>query len=165
MFTWYVIGFLIPFMLAISSENSVVLNILYTLCMLTQITFIIFEAVQLRDQKMDYFKDKWNLLDSSQFILFTLLYIIKILSQFQTDTLFEIILQAVLLIQSFYKLFYFIRLFEKCAFIIVMAFLIFKEVFLYAIFIIVFTLAFCKQFTVMHMGINDPTGQYAELDS
>jgi len=112
----------------------------------------------MREQRLDYWKDMWNLIDTSQFIIFTILYFIKMVSQFQTDSFAEIILSTILLMQSFYKVFYFIRLYEPCAFIILMAVQIIKDVFAFAIFIVVFVLIFCKQYTVMHMGINDPTG-------
>jgi hypothetical protein len=71
--------------------------------------------------------------------------------------------EVVLLLQSFYKVFYFIRLWENCAFIIIMAIQIVKDVFSFLIFIVVLTLAFTKQYTVMHMGINDPEGKYEGL--
>jgi len=69
---------------------------------------------------LDYFTDFWNLIDTSQFIFFVLLYVIKMLSQFQTDTTMEILLQGVLLYQCFYKVSYFIRIYDSYCFIMIM---------------------------------------------
>ena len=79
-------------MLTLSVDSAFLLNLLFTLCLFTQFFLIIFEWQQLKEQKWEYFNDRWNLIDSSQFVLFMLLYFIKMGSQFQTDTLFEILL-------------------------------------------------------------------------
>lgn len=162
-FSGYLLGFLIPFTMSLSIESAFFLNLLYTLCLFTQFFLIIFEYQQLKAQKWDYFKDVWNLLDSSQFVLFMLLYFIKMGSQFQTDTLFEIILQLVLLFQTFYKAFYFIRLWENCAFIILMGVEIVKDTAHFLVFMGILMVVFCQQFISMHMGVNDPTGKYDNL--
>lgn len=50
--------------------------------MITQAFFMLFELAQLKEQRLDYFKDPWNLLDSSQFAFFTVLFVFKVLSKF-----------------------------------------------------------------------------------
>jgi hypothetical protein len=72
-----------------------------------------FEFLQMKEQKLEYFMDFWNILDSSQFIFFFTLYCIKMKNQFMTDSLFEIIVSALLLFQSFYKMIYFLRIYES----------------------------------------------------
>lgn len=67
----------------------------------------------MKEQKLEYFMDFWNILDSSQFIFFFTLYCIKMKNQFMTDSLFEIIVSALLLFQSFYKMIYFLRIYES----------------------------------------------------
>ena len=76
----YVGGFLVPFTLSLSSSNAFVLNLLYTCCLFFQIFFIIFEGIQLREQGLAYFADFWNLLETSQFVNFLVLYFIKMRS-------------------------------------------------------------------------------------
>lgn len=82
MLQFYVGGFMLPFLISISTDNLVILNVAYTLCFFTQIFFFLFELIQLKEQRLDYFKDFWNLIDTSQFVIFVLLYVIKMLSQF-----------------------------------------------------------------------------------
>ena len=79
---FYVVGFLIPFILSLSVTFAFFLNILYNICLFTQVWFIIFECMQIKEQKLGYFMDFWNILDSSQFLLFFTLYCIKMKNQF-----------------------------------------------------------------------------------
>lgn len=110
---FYVLGFLLPFIMTLSIEITFFLNILYNLCLFTQIWFMVFEFLQIREQKMAYFFDFWNILDCGQFIFFFTLYCIKMKNQFMTDSFFEILISALLLFQSFYKMIYFLRIFES----------------------------------------------------
>jgi hypothetical protein len=64
-FMFYACGFLIPFILSMSIESALWLNLLFTLCLFTQIFFAIFEVLQLKEQRLEYFKDVWNLVDTS----------------------------------------------------------------------------------------------------
>ena len=117
----YMVGFLLPFIVSLSTKNTFFLNISYTMCLLTQIFFVLFEFIQLKEQGLSYFTDIWNLVDTSQFIVFVLLYIIKTISQFSTDSFIEMCLQAFLLYQSFYKVFYFIRIYDSLCALMIMA--------------------------------------------
>jgi len=173
-FLFYIGGFMIPYILTLdktvnpSSQedtfNPFVPFLLYTLCLFTQIFFIIFEVLQLKEQRLDYFKDYWNLLDSSQFVVFCLLYITKMLSYFQNDTFWEICLQAILLFQTFYKTFYFIRIFDSFSFIFTMSQLIIEECTAFLILMILLLLGMCKQYTVMHMGVGEQA-EYGDIQS
>lgn len=94
------IGFVIPFLVSISLKpegNKLTLNLLYFTAMITQVFFMSFEFAQLKEQKLAYFKDPWNLLDSGQFASFTCLFVIKMLSQFDSDTFIDILLSAFIL--------------------------------------------------------------------
>lgn len=143
-------------MISLSSKNIAGLNFCYVSCLITQVCFITFEFAQLKEQRLAYFKDLWNLLDSSQFAVFVLLFMIKMPSQFSTDTFPEIILQSVLLFQSFNKLFYFIRIYENINFIFTMAFLMVREIIPFLGLVMVLMLAYCKLYTLQHMSTNDP---------
>lgn len=109
--------------------------------------------------------DFWNILDSSQFLLFFLLYCIKMKNQFQTDSLFEIFVQSFLLFQSFYKMIYFLRIFEGFNNVYQISCLIVKDMYFLILLAGMFILAFTKQFTVMHNGINDQDGEYDGIHS
>jgi len=149
----YVFGFLIPFTLSLSVKDKTWLNMFFVVCLMTQIFFISFEFAQLKEQRLNYFKDPWNLLDSSQFAFFILLFVIKMPSQFSTDSLPEIILQAFLLFQSFNKLFYFIRVFDSFSFITTMISLVIYELTPFMVMCFVLMTAICKLYIVQHMGV------------
>ncbi len=90
------------------------------------------------------------------FAVFVLLYIIKMVSQFQTDSFFEICLLAVLLYQSFYKVFYFIRIYDPMCFIITLAVRCGLEVFPFAVFTVTMMFGFSKLFHILHATAADP---------
>mmetsp|Transcript_38034 Transcript_38034/g.58058 ORF Transcript_38034/g.58058 Transcript_38034/m.58058 type:complete len:360 (-) Transcript_38034:168-1247(-) len=152
----YVVGFLLPFMISLSTSNSFFLNVSYTVCLFTQVFFVVFEFIQLKEQGLSYFTDFWNLIDTSQFAVFVLLYIIKMISQFQSDSFFEICLLAVLLYQSFYKVFYFIRIYDPMCFIITLAVRCGIEVFPFAVFTVTMMFGFSKLFHILHAAAADP---------
>jgi hypothetical protein len=156
---------MIPFLFSLSVKDEVFLNLMFCLCMVTQVFFISFEFAQLKEQKLEYFKDPWNLLDSSQFAFFTLLFVIKIGSQFKSDTLFEIVIVGLLLFQSFNKVFYFIRIYEPCSYIFTITTLIIGEMIPFIFFCSILILGICKMYQSMHMGINDPTGEFNDFSS
>ena len=83
---------MIPFLISLSVDNLIVLNICYTCCFFTQIFFIMFELIQVKEQGLAYFKDVFNLVDSSQFVFFVLLYISKMITQFQSNSIIELFL-------------------------------------------------------------------------
>lgn len=74
---FYMIGFLIPYIITLNSSNLFFLNIFYILMLFTQIFFMIFEGMQVKEQQWEYIKDPWNIIDSMQFIMFFTLYCIK----------------------------------------------------------------------------------------
>ena len=124
-----------------------------------------FEFLQMKEQKLDYFMDFWNFIDYSQFIFFFTLYCIKMKNQFMTDSMFEILLSALLLFQSFYKMIYFLRIFESFNNTYQISILIIKNMYCLCILCGMLILAFTKQYTVMHLGINDPDKNYDNMHS
>jgi hypothetical protein len=86
-------------------------------------------------------------------------------NQFQSDTLFEIILQAMLLFQSFYKVMYFVRIFDSIAFILSIMTNIAHESVPFILFLVAITVGIIKINAIFHVGYNDPTdGQFEEND-
>lgn len=162
---FYVIGFLLPYIISLSSNNAFFLNIFYIIMLFTQIFFMIFEGMQMKEQKWDYFNDIWNLIDSTQFLMFLTLYYIKMKNQFQSDSMFEILMQSAILLQSFGKMTYFMRVYESINMTYTIMNLVVREVKFLGMIAFLLLLAYTKQFTVMHYGINDPEGEYKGLNS
>lgn len=165
MFKFYGFGFLIPFMISLSVQSIIVLNICYTLCFFTQVFFIMFELIQIKEQKLDYFKDVYNIVDSSQFVFFILLYISKMVTQFQSNSIFEIFLESFIIVQAFYKIIYYVRIYDSFLFLITMVTKIFADIIPFVIFVFVALMGFCKIFQVLQMGINDPEHEMAQIKS
>jgi hypothetical protein len=70
----YVLGFMTPIMLSIYVTDKVWLNIFFSVAFLSQLFFIFFEFLQLKEAKLAYFKDFWNYIDVSQFVIFNLIF-------------------------------------------------------------------------------------------
>ena len=98
MFIFYSLGFMVPFLISLSVDNIWVLNICYTSCFFTQIFFIMFEVIQVREQGREYFMDIYNIVDSSQFIFFVLLYYTKMITQFESNSIFELFLESFIIL-------------------------------------------------------------------
>lgn len=111
-----------------------------------------FELVQLKEQRWAYFTDMWNIIDTSQFAIFILLYIIKMISQFRTDSVVEILMQGVLLYQCFYKVFYFIRIYDSMAFVLTLMTNICYEAIPFAGFMMCMLIGFVKFYSLFHVG-------------
>ena len=88
MFKFYLFGFMIPFIisLTVDKESKFILFMSYTLCLFTQIFFFMFELVQMKEQRLDYFNDFYNIVDTVQFGMFFILFIWKMSTSFNTDT-------------------------------------------------------------------------------
>jgi len=71
------VGFMAPFIATMFITSTFILGILYNICFFTQIFFMMFEVIQLREQRLEYFTDVWNLIDVSGFVMFVYLYIHK----------------------------------------------------------------------------------------
>jgi len=153
MVKFYTFGFLLPFLLSMSLSNLFLLNVCYTMCLFVQIFFFMFEIVRMWEIRLAYFCDFWNLVDIAQFIMFCWLYGRKIYTQFDTDSAKENLLQSILLFQSFFKVFYFLRIYEQFHFILMMAQCIFREVSPFLLFVLSIMAAFAKLNQLLHSGI------------
>lgn len=162
---FYACCFLLPLFLSMTASNIVVLNLCYTMCFFCQFFFIIFEVVRIWEQRLSYFTNFFNWVDLAQFLVFQMLYSIKMYNQFETDSTFEIALQAIIIFQSFFKVFYYLRIFDNFHFILTMAFHIGREVAPFMIFTISMMIGFAKMYQLLNAGINDPSGVYAHIKS
>ena len=77
---FYVVGFFLPFLFELSVDSIFLKNIAYLACFFTQTFFLLFEIIQVKEQKLDYFKDPFNWVDFTQFGFFVILWISKVLS-------------------------------------------------------------------------------------
>jgi hypothetical protein len=91
--------------------------------------------------------------------------VIKLLSQFSTDSFIEIILAAFILFQTFNKCFYYVRIWDNLNFLFTMMFLIISEIIPFLTMVVALTMAICKLYTSMHMGVNDPNEEYKYFSS
>jgi len=73
-------------------------------------------------------------------------------SQFNNDTVIEIFMQGILLYQCFYKVFYFIRIYDSMAFILTLLVNICHEAIPFALFIVGILLGFVKIYALFHVG-------------
>jgi len=113
----YLIGFMTPLMLSIYIKNKIALNIFFCVAFLSQLFFIFFEFLQLKEAKMAYFKDMWNWIDISQFAIFNIIFVYRMLNQFAEVSTLISILNGLLLIISLYKLTYYARVFAGINFV------------------------------------------------
>lgn len=165
MFFAYSFGFMIPFLISLSVDSITVLNICYTLCFLTQLFFIMFEFIQVKEQGREYFMDIYNVVDSSQFVFFVLLYISKMVTQFQSNSIFELFLESFIILQAFYKIIYFVRIYDSFLYLVQMSGLILRDIIPFVSFLFMALLGFCKIFQVMQAGINDPDHELSQINS
>lgn len=115
----YIFGFLGPFILSISIDNTLLQNFCYIFCLLTQSFFMLFEFVQMKQYGREYFMDFWNCIDLTQFGCFIYLFLNKLITQFSSDSVMEIFFSAIILFLSIYKMMYFIRIYDSCNEIII----------------------------------------------
>jgi hypothetical protein len=143
-FLFYMIGFFIPFLFELSIDSIFLKNVAYLMCFFTQIFFFLFEIVQVKEQKLDYFKDAFNWVDFTQFIFFMFLYMSKITSQFQSDTMTDITLQTFIILQVFWKILYFVRIFDPYLKLVLIAQHIFIDVIPFIVFVSIGLFGFMK---------------------
>ena len=77
----------------------------------------------------------------------------------------EILLQGILLYQCFYKVNYFIRIYDSTCFILTMIASIASECFAYGMFVVISLFGFVKIYQLLHTGINDPGNEYEQIKS
>lgn len=109
--------------------------------------------------------DFWNCIDLMQFGAFIYLFISKLLSQFNSDSFFEILLSAGILFLSINKMLYFVRIYDGINEMLTMIQCIIGEILPFASTSILLIFALSKIYHVLHMGVNDPDGYYKNIDS
>lgn len=158
---FYVFGFLGPFILSISIETPLLQNLCYISCFMAQVFLFFFELVQFRQYGFcEYVKDFWNCIDLTQFAAFMYLFIHKLITQFSSDSVLEIIFQALILVLSINKMLYFFRIYDTGIEIYVVIKLLIDELLPFVGAAVVLMFACSKIYKVLHMGINDPENMY-----
>lgn len=161
----YLFGFMTPLMLSIFVTNKMALHIFFCVAFLSQLFFIYFEFLQLKEAKMAYFKDFWNYIDITQFSFFAIIFSYRMLNNFGEVSTMISILNGCLLVISLYKLMYFARVFAGISFVLQICTNIAMEIVPFVGFVGVVLLVFTQAYMIAHMGINDPTGEYKEVSS
>lgn len=93
------------------------------------------------------------------------MFLVKMISQFGSDSIIEILLQAFLIFLSIYKLFYFVRIYDDYCGLLILIEKCAKEAIPLLITIIFLIFVFSKLYMTLHMGINDPEDEYAGINS
>lgn len=83
---------------------------------------------------------------------------------FASDTIFEIILQGILLFQCFYKVSYFVRIYDSVAFIMTLLTRIVYESIPFVLFLMAILIGFVKINAIFHVGYDDPTNGQVDID-
>jgi len=161
----YLFGFMTPLMASIFVTDKIALNIMFSVAFLSQLFFIFFEFLQLKEAKLAYFKDFWNYIDISQFTIFAIIFSYRMLNQFKEVNTMISILNAILLVISLYKLMYFARVYAGVSFVMQICTNIFMEIVPFVAFMGVVLVVFTQAYLIAHMGINDPTGEYKGISS
>lgn len=164
MFAFYLLGFLLPFFLSLTVESVFLKNVFYLMCFFTQIFFISFEIIQVMEQKAEYFLDLHNWNDFLHFFFFVVLYISKVASQFQSNTMMDITIQAIIILQAFNKTFYYIRIYDRFMFLITISYNIFVDLIPFITMVCIALLGFTKISQVVQTGVNDPAGELKEYN-
>jgi len=139
------------------------LNIMYTLCLFTQLFFMIFEIIRFKKLGVQYAKDFWNLITMCQFPIFTLIYIKKMISQFESDAILEFFVESAILFLAFYKCFYYLRIYDGFCHIITMIIVVIKEIMPFTFIVVSILFGLAKIFQTLHVGINDPDNEYSQI--
>jgi len=164
MFAFYLLGFLLPFFLSLTVESVFLKTVFYLMCFFTQIFFISFEIIQVMEQKAEYFLDLHNWNDFLHFFFFVVLYISKVASQFQSNTMMDITIQAIIILQAFNKTFYYIRIYDRFMFLITISYNIFVDLIPFITMVCIALLGFTKISQVVQTGVNDPAGELKEYN-
>lgn len=96
-------------------------------------------------------------------MFFVALYTLKMLSQFETDTILEIALQGIIMVQACQNTLYYIRIYESVNFMITMSARCLAEAKGFIGLLVLALLAFCKTEQILQMGVNDPEHEYDDI--
>lgn len=93
------------------------------------------------------------MIDSSQFVIFLLTFFIRIIST-NDDATILILLEGILMFQSFNKVFYFVRIYEDFNFILIMATTVAFEVLPFATFTFGIMVGIAKIYEMLELDVN-----------
>ncbi|CDW78734.1 wd-40 repeat protein [Stylonychia lemnae] len=130
-----------------SSQMDIWIKILAKIiCSIVLFYFLIHEVKQLIVQKRSYFIDAWNYFDFTHIIAF-IAYCILDFTDESKDYL--ILVKILVIILSFMKLFFFLRIFDGFSFLVQMMAGVFKDLKYFIIFFMIFILQFGMMFLVL----------------
>ncbi|CDW88037.1 wd-40 repeat protein [Stylonychia lemnae] len=115
-------------------------------CSLVLLYFFVLEVRQLLIQKLAYFNDGWNYFDFSLMISFAALCILEFIMEDQNDL---ILIKVLVIILSFMKLFYFLRIYDGFSFLVQMMAGVFKDLKYFIGFFLIIILQFGMIFLVL----------------
>ncbi|CDW87224.1 wd-40 repeat protein [Stylonychia lemnae] len=115
-------------------------------CSLVLLFFLIYEIRQIRVQRRQYFNDGWNFFDFSLITAFTAFCIFDFISDNQDNL---ILIKILVIVLTFMKLFFFLRIFDGFSFLVQMMGGVFKDLKYFLIFFIIFILQFGMIFLVL----------------
>ncbi|CDW89455.1 wd-40 repeat protein [Stylonychia lemnae] len=116
------------------------------ICSIVLFYFLTYEINQIRVQKRDYLKDGWNYFDFSHIIAFVVYCILDFTNENQENL---ILIKIVVIVLSFMKLFFFLRIYDGFSFLVQMMAGVFKDLQYFLIFFIIFILQFGMIFLVL----------------
>ncbi|CDW81541.1 wd-40 repeat protein [Stylonychia lemnae] len=121
------------------------------------IYFLVYEIKQVKVQGKDYFKDGWNYFDFLHIVSFT---IYCILDFIDVDQDILILVKIMVIVLSFMKLLFFLRIYDGFSFLVQMMAGVFKDLKYFLIFFLIFILQFGMIFLVLFkaQGIEEYNG-------
>ncbi|CDW71819.1 wd-40 repeat protein [Stylonychia lemnae] len=116
------------------------------ICSIILAYFLGYELHQIRVQRRDYFKDGWNYFDFSHIIAFVVYCILDFTNENHDSV---ILIKILVIVLSFMKLFFFLRIYDGFSFLVQMMGGVFKDLKYFLIFFIIFILQFGMIFLVL----------------
>ncbi|CDW85239.1 wd-40 repeat protein [Stylonychia lemnae] len=116
------------------------------ICSLVLLYFLIYEIQQIRVQRGDYFKDGWNYFDFTHILAYTTYCILDFTNDAQVN---QILIKILVIVLSFMKIFFFLRIYDGFSFLVQMMAGVFKDLKYFLIFFLIFILQFGMIFLVL----------------
>ncbi|CDW90203.1 wd-40 repeat protein [Stylonychia lemnae] len=116
------------------------------ICSIVLFYFLTYELNQIIVQGKNYFQDGWNYFDFSHIITFTVYCILDFMNENQDNL---ILIKILVIILSFMKLFFFLRIYDGFSFLVQMLAGVFKDLKYFLIFFLIFILQFGMIFLVL----------------
>ncbi|CDW76701.1 UNKNOWN [Stylonychia lemnae] len=117
-----------------------------TICGMVIMYFLIYELKQLNIQRGAYFQDGWNYFDFTHIAAFTIFSILDFITENQDNL---ILIKILVIILSFMKLFFFLRIYDGFSFLVQMMAGVFKDLKYFLSFFLIMILQFGMIFLVL----------------